>query len=505
MAIDRPIRVRFAPSPTGFLHIGGARTALFNWLFARHHIGTFILRIDDTDEERSTEESMREIYDSLKWLGLDWDEGAIVGGPYGPYVQSERGSIYRKYAQKLIESGNAYNCYCTPEELNQMREQAQAEKRPPRYNGKCRNLTAEDRRKLEAEGRKPAIRLKIPEGIIVVQDLILGESKIKSSALQDEVIVRSDGSPLYNLTSIVDDIEMHISHVIRGAEHLNNTPKQLLICRALGIEPPQFAHVPLVFDNKGEKLSKRRHGDLVAVGKYRDEGYLPEALINFLVRLGWSYDDKEEIFSVDDLIEKFDLGRVGKSGSVFDIKKLQWLNGQYVMLLEPPARTDAVIPFLQRDGLLEAELSPERRAWLEKIVEAVGERLTTLADITTYTSYFFTDDFEYDPQAVKKWWTKDNPAEILGGLRDVLAAIEGFEVEKVEGAIWTYLDEKGIQRIKGMQPLRIALTGKSVGPGLFDIITLLGKEKVIERLERAIRHLTRKHESSPILPRLVKA
>ena len=491
MMKDSPVRVRFAPSPTGFLHIGSARTALFNWLFARHHGGTFILRIDDTDEQRSTKESMREIYDSLQWLGLDWDEGATVGGPHAPYVQSERREIYEKYVRRLLDNGSAYYCYCTPEDLAEMREVAKAEKRNQTYTGKCRNLTAADCQRLDAEGRRPVVRLKVPPEPIAVDDLILGEIRVEADALQDEVIVKSNGAPLYNLTSTVDDLEMGITHVIRGADHVNNMPKQVLICRALGMQPPQFAHVPLVLNSaKGEKLSKRRHGDLVSVGKYRQDGYLPQATINFLVRLGWSYDDKAEIFSIDGLIEKFDLGRVGKTNSVFDMQKLQWLNGHYIMDMDIPARTDAVIPFLQQEGLLlKTILTPDRRAWLERIVESVGDRLTTLADIIPQTSYFFVDDFEYDPKAVKKWWKKDSVLEILGDLRDVMAPLKSFNLEEVESAIWEYTDSNDIKRVQAMQPMRIALTGVSFGPGLFEIITLLGRDKVMQRLDRAICHV----------------
>ena len=490
MKADSPIRVRFAPSPTGFLHIGSARTALFNWLFARHHDGTYILRIDDTDAERSTEASMQEIYDSLKWLGLNWDEGAVVGGPYAPYVQSERGEIYRKHVSNLLDSGAVYHCYCTPEELSEMREQAKIQKRNQTYTGKCRNLTSEDRQKLEKEGREPVVRLKVPEKQIVIEDLILGEIRIAPSTLQDEVIVRSNGVPLYNLTSAIDDLEMQITHVIRGADHINNIAKHVLIYEALNVEAPQFAHVPLVLNSaKGEKLSKRRHGDLVTVGKYRQDGYLPEAMVNFLARLSWSYDDKAEIFSVDELVDKFDLGRVGKANSVFDIQKLQWFNGHYVMELDLSARTDAVIPFLQEEGVLENDLSLERRAWIEKVVEAVGDRLTTLADITSQTRYFFTDAFEYDPKAIKKWWKKASVPEMLQKLRDTIAALETFDLENVESAIWAYTDENEIKRIQAMQPLRIALTGLSFGPGLFEIFVLLGREQVLQRLDRATRYL----------------
>ena len=489
MTTNQQVRVRFAPSPTGYLHIGGARTALFNWLFARHHRGTYVLRIDDTDEKRSTEESMRQIYDSFRWLGLDWDEGEDVGGPYGPYVQSKRGGVYRKYVQNLIDSGNAYHCYCTPEELETMRKQAQAEKRPLSYNRKCLNLTDEARQKLEAEGRKPVVRIKIPDAPTVVQDMILGESKFSPSALEDEVIVRSNGSPRYNLTSMIDDHEMNITHVIRSVEHLSNTPKQIVIAQALGFDLPQFAHAPMVCDSQGKKLSKRQHGDIVAVSQYREDGYLPEALINFIVKLGWSYDDTQEIFSVDELIEKFELKRVGKSNAIFNLKKLQWLNNHYVMERTLSARTDAVIPFLQRDGFLETELSPERRTWLEQIVEAVGDRLNTLADITEQTSYFFTDDFSYNPQAVKKWWKGDDLGGTLEGLRDVLATVEPFALEEVEAAVWGYTEAHDLKRVQAMQPLRVALTGKSFGPGLFEIIVLLGAEQVLERINRAVDYI----------------
>ncbi len=476
------IRVRMAPSPTGFLHIGGARTALFNWLFAKHFDGKFILRIDDTDTARSTDASMHEIYDALKWLGINWDE---------QYVQSERRNIYDRYVVQLLESGNAYHCYCTPEELEEIRQQARANKQTRSYDGRHRNLTPEAVERFVAEGRKPAVRIKMPDTPICVDDLVLGSRNIDPATLEDEVIVRSNGMPNYNLTSIIDDAEMQITHVIRGTEHLNNTPKQIAIANALGLEVPQFAHIPLVLDSSGRKMSKRHHGDLVAVNRYRDQGYLPEAVLNFVARLGWSYDDKQEIFSVDELIDKFDLARVGKSGSVFDIKKLEWLNSHYINQLDISARTDAVIPFWQAEGLIN---STEKRDWLENIVEAVGERLTTLQDIVPQTRYFFTDDFEYEPKAVKKWWggseeKREKTAEILTNLLQILEDIPQFDVEIVETAIWKYTDENDIKRVAAMQALRIALTGTSFGPSLFDIVTLLGRDAVLKRASKAIEHL----------------
>ena len=481
-AVKDPVRVRMAPSPTGYLHIGGARTALFNWLFAKHHNGTFILRIDDTDTARSTDESMHEIYDALKWLGINWDK---------QYVQSERRSIYEGYVEQLLESGNAYHCYCTPEELEEIRAQARADKLTRSYDGRHRHLTSEDVERFVAEGRKPAVRIKMPDTPILVEDIVLGSRSIDPDTLEDEVIVRSNGMPNYNLTSIIDDAEMQITHVIRGTEHLNNTPKQIAIANALGLEIPQFAHIPLVLDSGGRKMSKRHHGDLVAVNRYREQGYLPEAVLNFVVRLGWSYDDKQEIFSVDELIEKFDLARVGKSGSVFDIKKLEWLNSHYINQLDIAARTDAVIPFWQEEGLLD---STADRDWLKSIVEAVGERLTTLQDIIPQTRYFFTDEFEYEPKAVKKWWgnseeKRNNTRNILTNVSQILEEMPTFDIETIEAAIWKYTDENNIKRVAAMQALRIALTGTSFGPSLFDIVVLLGRNEVLKRIPKGIAHL----------------
>ena len=482
-AVKDQIRVRMAPSPTGYLHIGGARTALFNWLFAKHHNGKFILRIDDTDTARSTDESMHEIYDALKWLGINWDEH---------YAQSERRSIYESYVEQLLESGNAYHCYCTPEELEEIRVQAVANKQTRSYDRRGRYLTSEDVERFVAEGRKPTVRIKMPDTPILVEDLVLGSRNIDPETLEDEVIVRSNGMPNYNLTSIIDDAEMQITHVIRGTEHLNNTPKQIAIANALGLEVPQFAHIPLVLDSGGRKMSKRHHGDLVAVNRYREQGYLPEAVLNFVVRLGWSYDDKQEIFSVDELIEKFDLERVGKSGSVFDIKKLEWLNSHYINQLDVAARTDAVIPFWHEEGLLLD--STADRDWLESIVEAVGERLTTLQDIIPQTRYFFTDEFEYEPKAVKKWWgnseeKRDNTRNILTNVSQIVEEIPTFDIETIEAAIWKYTDENNIKRVAAMQALRIALTGTSFGPSLFDIVVLLGRNEVLKRIPKAIAHL----------------
>ena len=490
--VNGEVRVRMAPSPTGFLHIGGARTALFNWLFAKHHQGKFILRIDDTDTARSTDESMHEIYEAMKWLGLEWDEGGEKDGPYGPYLQSKRKDVYDRYVKELLASEKAYHCYCTPEELEGIRTEAREAKSVRSYDGRCRELASEVVEKHIAEGRKPTVRIKMPDTPIFVDDLILGSRNIDPATLEDEVIVRSNGMPNYNLTSIIDDVEMKITHVIRGTEHLNNTPKQIAIANALELSLPNFAHIPLVLDDTGRKLSKRHHGDLVAVNRYREQGYLPEAMLNFVARLGWSYDDKQEIFSLDELIDKFDLARVGKSGSVFDIKKLEWLNSHYINELDVSTRTDAVMPYWQAAGLID---TIEDREKLEKIVEAVGERLNTLKDIVPQTSYFFTQDFEYDPKATKKWWgnsdvKKQKTCEMLTNLSQILEDTANFDLETIESSVWKYTDENDIKRVAAMQSMRIALTGLSFGPSLFDIVVLLGREEVLKRLQRAVTDLT---------------
>ncbi|MBM3211822.1 glutamate--tRNA ligase [Candidatus Poribacteria bacterium] len=478
------VRVRIAPSPTGYLHLGLARTALFNWLFARHHNGTFIVRIDDTDENRSTEGSLKNILESLRWLKMDWDEGIEIGGNYGPYVQSQRLEIYQEHAQKLLDMGAAYYCYCSQDELETEREQAQAEHKPYIYSGKCRNLDAEAKRKYESEGRKPSIRLKVDDKVIVVHDIVKGDVEFRTGLLGDFIIVRPSGMPMYNYASVIDDILMKISHIIRADEHLANTPKQILIIEALKAPMPEFAHVPLVLGGKGEKLSKR-HGATSAEA-YREMGYLSEAMINYLVRLGWSYDDESEVFTIDELIQKFSLDRVGKSGGVFDQQKLLWLNGEYILKMSLEERTNAVIPFLGKAGFLEGDISPEKFNWLKEIVKAVGDRLKTLAQIVDYAGFFFVDNLEYDETGVNKQLKKPEVPEMLEKLKAKLQAIEPYNEVALEEAVRDFSEEFGISGGKIIHPLRVALTGKTVGPGIFETLALLGKEKVNQRIEKAI-------------------
>jgi glutamyl-tRNA synthetase len=482
--MSKNVRVRIAPSPTGYLHLGLARTALFNWLFAKHNNGTFILRVDDTDVKRSTDESLNNIIDSFQWLGIDFDEGYGIGGDLGPYAQSERLDVYGEHTQKLLETGAAYHCYCTKEELDEEREQAKEQRNPYIYSGKCRNLTSEEREKYEAEGRKPSVRLRVDDKLITVHDLVKGDVEFRTGILGDFIIVRPNGMPMYNYASAMDDITMKTSHIIRADEHLANTPKQILVYQALNCPLPEFAHVPLVLGKKGEKLSKR-HG-ATSVEEYRKQGYVPEAMINYLVRLGWSYDDQEEVFSVNELIEKFTLERVGKSGGIFDQQKLLWLNGEYIAKMDIDTRTKAVIPFLREAGLLDEGISEEKYEWIKDVVAAVGDRLKTLTQIVDYAGSFFVDKLEYDEKAVQQRLKKDYVPEMLEELKTRLRTAEPFDEANLEEVIRAFAEESGLSASKIIHPLRVSLTGKSVGPGIFETVALLGREKAIQRLDEGI-------------------
>jgi glutamyl-tRNA synthetase len=415
---------------------------------------------------------------------MDFDEGVGIGGDFGPYKQSERLEIYHEYARKLLEMGAAYHCYCTKEELDEERKEAREQRKPFVYSGKCRNLTPEQKGKYEAEGRKPSIRLRSEDKLITVHDLVKGDTEFRTGLLGDRIIVRSTGMPMYNFASAIDDMVMKISHIIRADEHLANTPMQILIYQAFDCPLPEFAHVPLVLGSKGEKLSKR-HG-ATAVEEYRKQGYLPEAMINYLVRLGWSYDDQEEVFSISELIEKFSLDRVGKSGGIFDQQKLLWLNGEYILKMDIDARTKAVIPFLREAGLLDGDIPAEKLEWIKEIVTAVGDRLKTLVQIVDYAGFFFMDNLEYDEAAVKKRLKKDYVPEMLTELKARFQAIEPFDEANIEDAIRSFAEESGLSASKIIHPLRVGLSGKSVGPGIFETVALLGREKVAQRLDKAM-------------------
>jgi len=480
--------VRFAPSPTGNLHIGGARTALFNWLFARHNGGSFILRIDDTDLARSTEESTRGILSALRWLGIDWDEGPVVGGPYGPYFQSQRLDIYKDMALKLIDQGVAYYCYCTPEELSQRRKEAMASGKAPKYDGRCRELSLQERKSKEAEGRKPAIRLRIPDsGETVVHDLFRGDVAFANDVLDDFIILKSNGMPAYNFACVVDDALMRISHIIRAEEHLSNTPRQILVYQALGYQLPVFAHVSMILAPDRSKLSKR-HG-ATSVEEFRDSGYLPGALINYLALLGWSPEGEEEILSLPELVNQFTLDRVGKTAAIYDIKKLTWMNGHYLNEEDLDRIVELAIPYFQKKNLISENPSQEEMDYLRKVVEAVRSRVKTLAEVADAAEYFFVDDFSYDEKGVRKHFRKENAAEYLAKAKEKLAALSDFTLETTEAAYRDLSEELGIKAGEIIHPTRLAISGRTMGPGLFDIMVILGKEKTLERMERAIKYI----------------
>ncbi len=468
MSTTSDVRVRFAPSPTGALHIGGVRTALFNWLFARHHGGKFILRIEDTDQTRSTDESIQIILDGMKWLGLDWDEG--------PFRQTERMAVYREHVERLLKAGKAYHCYCTPEELETRRKEAMAAGKPPKYDRKCRSRSA------PIAGRTPAVRfLSSDEGQTVVRDLIRGAVTFENQQLDDLIILRSDGLPTYNFAVVVDDVTMNISHVIRGDDHLNNTPRQIQLYRALGYEPPEFAHLPMILGSDKTKLSKR-HG-ATAVTEYIALGYLPEALVNYLARLGWSHGD-QEIFSNQELIEKFSLESVGKAPSIFNAEKLLWLNHHYIQQAESGRLAELVLDLLKKDGTITAGREPDIE-WFKKLVKILTERSHTLAEMKTAALPFIVDDIKMDEKAKAKHLTSDM-APLLSELTARLKSVESFSHAELEKVFNALVSAKGLKLGKLAQPVRVALTGGTVSPGIFEVIEVMGKEKTIKRIETAI-------------------
>lgn len=482
------VRVRFAPSPTGALHVGGARTALFNWLFARHHGGSFILRIDDTDTERSTPEALSQILSSLRWLGLDWDEGPDIGGPFGPYRQTERLEFYREAASRLLAAGRAYKCYCTPEELAAQRAEARRLGKPVAYDGRCAHLSAARQAALEAEGRKPAVRLKVArERAVILHDLIRGEVVFPGEVLEDFVLMKANGLPTYNFACVVDDHAMAISHVIRAEEHLSNTPKQMLVYEALGHPMPLFAHVPMILAPDRSKLSKR-HG-ATSVEEYRADGYLPEALLNYLALLGWSPGGEEEFLPLEEMVARFSLERVSKNPAIYDQRKITWMNGHYLVWADLERVTRLCLPYFQKLELVGAP--PTEAEWkkLKEVVGLVRDRVKTLQEVAEASTYFFRDRFDYDPKGVARHFQVPGRAALLARVRERLADLETFDVAAVEAACRGLADELGIKAAEIIHPMRLALTGRTMGPGLFEIAATLGKEATLARLDRAVQYI----------------
>lgn len=485
--MSQEVRVRYAPSPTGHLHIGGARTALFNYLFARHHNGKFIVRIEDTDIERNVEGGEQSQLENLKWLGIDYDESVDKDGGYGPYRQTERLDIYRQYVNELLEKGYAYKCFCTPEELEKEREaQRAAGIAAPQYSGKCRHLTKEQIAQLEAEGKPYTIRVKVPEGkVYEFEDIVRGKVTFESKDIGDWVIMKANGIPTYNFAVVIDDHLMKITHVFRGEEHLSNTPKQLMIYDYFGWEPPQFGHLTLIVNENRKKLSKRDESIIQFVSQYKELGYLPEALFNFFALLGWSPEGEEEIFSKEELIRIFDVSRLSKSPSMFDTKKLTWMNNQYIKKLDLDRLVEISLPHLIKAGRLPEQMSEEQRQWARDLIALYQEQMSYGAEIVKLSELFFKEDIEYNEEA-KEVLAGDQVPDVLKTFLEEARQLEPFTAENIKTAIKSVQKATGQKGKKLFMPIRVAVTGQTHGPELPIALQLLGKEKVVGRLEKLV-------------------
>ncbi|GIN22849.1 glutamate--tRNA ligase [Siminovitchia fordii] len=485
--MSNDIRVRYAPSPTGHLHIGNARTALFNYLFARNKGGKFIIRIEDTDQKRNIEGGEQSQLTYLKWLGIDWDESIDKDGGYGPYRQSERNDIYQKYYNQLLESGHAYKCYCTPEELEAEREEQIARKEMPRYSGKCRHLTAEDRQKLEAEGREPSIRFKVPSGkVIAFNDMVKNEVSFDSDGIGDFVIVKKDGIPTYNFAVAIDDHLMEISHVLRGDDHISNTPKQLMVYDAFGWEPPVFGHMTLIVNESRRKLSKRDESIIQFIEQYADLGYIPEALFNFIALLGWSPEGEEEIFSRQELIDIFDANRLSKSPALFDTHKLAWTNNQYMKKQDLDRVVELAMPHLKKAGLIPEQLTEDEEKWARSLIALYQEQMSYGAEIVELSKQFFQDDIQFGEEE-KAVLEEEQVRAVLQAFYNQISNLEPFQAAEIKKAMKTVQKETGHKGKKLFMPIRVAVTGEMRGPELPNAIELLGRDKVKLRLERLIQ------------------
>ena len=482
------VRVRFAPSPTGKMHIGNLRNAFYDYFYARATQGKFILRIEDTDQERSTEGSVQNIYDTLRWLGLSWDEGPDTGGEYGPYVQSERHDLYRQYARQLVESGHAYRCYCTPERLAAVRQEQSAKKLPViGYDRHCRDLSAGEREALEQQGLKPVVRLKIPlPGSTVFFDEILGAiEKSNVDINPDPVLLKSDGFPTYHLANVVDDHLMEITHVIRSQEWLSSGPIHVLLYQALGWQPPRYYHPPLILGQDGHKLAKR-HGS-TTLDEFREKGYLPEAIINYVSLLGWSYDGEKELFSREELERLFTLEKISKSSTVFDYQKLDWFNGVYIRQLDPADLCQRLIPFMQKASLLGIPVTDDERQKVLEIIPVIRERLTLLSDCVSWTRFFFMDiPVPGAADLIPKKADAATATKILETLMTLLPAVLDRPETEIENAFRQTAETLGIKLGDLLMPLRVALTGTRVSPPLVASMRILGRETIDKRLSAAI-------------------
>ncbi len=472
------IRVRFAPSPTGYLHVGAARTALFNWLFARHHRGVFILRIEDTDLSRSSPEMSQAILDGLCWLGLDWDEG--------PIYQSQRLLLYQEYAERLLEQGKAYECFCLPEEIEKRKEETEKKGRIWKYDRLCFQLTAAEREKRRREGRKRAIRFLVPPGRTEFSDLVHGLISVDHDQVEDFVLLRSDGLPTYHLSVVVDDLDSRITHVIRGDDHISNTPKQIMLYQALGAQPPAFAHLPLILGPDRKKLSKR-HG-VTSLLHFRDQGILPLAMFNFLAQMSWSPGSEERVFSVEEMVESFSLSKVSKNSPIFDLAKLEWLNSRVIKEMKTEELLNWVIPELKKSGLGDDSLTASRREWLSRLLDLIKVRSRNLLEIIAGLRPFLTDNFERDPAAVNKYLRDERLKELIPRLREDFLHLEDFKAASIERTLRQRAEKEGVEAALLIHALRVLVVGKAVSPGIFEVLELAGKERTLRRMDLAAIH-----------------
>lgn len=480
------IRVRYAPSPTGHLHIGNARTALFNYLFARNRGGKFIIRIEDTDKKRNIEGGEESQLKYLQWLGIDWDESVDVGGEYGPYRQSERNHIYEQYNHELMEKGLAYKCYCTEEELEAEREEQAARNETPHYSGKCRHLTAEQQEQFEKEGRQPSLRFRVPAGkIIAFEDMVKGQVNFESDGMGDFVIVKKDGTPTYNYAVVLDDHLMKISHVLRGDDHISNTPKQLVIYEAFGWEPPVFGHMTLIVNESRKKLSKRDESIIQFIEQYEELGYLPEALFNFITLLGWSPSGEEEIFSKEEFIEIFDPARLSKSPALFDQQKLAWMNNQYMKKAELDRVVELALPHLLKAGKISENRTEEENTWVRSLISLYHDKMSFGAEIVEMSDLFFRGEVHYDEEA-KEVLAGEQVPEVLKAFLGEIEQLEEFKADAIKAAVKAVQKATGQKGQKLFMPVRAAATGQTHGPDLMLAMELIGKEKVMERVAKLL-------------------
>lgn len=485
--MEKKLKVRFAPSPTGPFHIGGARSALFNWLVARHADGTFLVRIEDTDLKRSTKESEENIKDSLKWLGMNWDEGIDVGGPHGPYRQTERLDLYKKEVQRLLDEGKAYYCYCSAEELEKSRKAQLDAGKTPIYDEHCRHLTEEEKAKYEAEGRKPVVRLKVrKDGVFAFDDMVRGHVEFQAAGVGDFIIMKSDGIPVYNFAVVIDDAFMEVTHVIRAEEHLSNTPRQLAIYEALGYKPPKFGHISLILGEDHKKMSKR-HG-ATSVTEYRNMGYLPEAVVNYLALLGWTPKGEQEIFTEEELIKQFSMKRVSSNDAVFDINKLNWINFQYMKKLDTDQLYDLIFPFLVKAGYVEESVTEEKKDWLKKVIWFMKDHIYFAGQAADELRFFFEDMPALTDEAILSIMKAETSGKLLKAFIEDLKALETFDQAEIKKCFNACMKAQGIKGKVAYEPTRIALTGATQGPGMFEMMELFGREKTMDRLEAALAY-----------------